>query len=86
MAYSVTFYTIHRYRDGHDSVVSKGEEDRNEEQVKHLKKVNKRLGYKYLGRYKDYHDKYYTLYERKDVSLSTSKRDIIFVVKITKLW
>lgn len=85
MAYLVTMYRIHRHANGHVSVVSECQKSHNEEQVKHLKAVNKEIGYKYVGRFKDNNDNYYTKYERKDEKLSNAERDVIFRVKITKL-
>ena len=53
--------------------------------VKIAKQANKEVGYKYLGRFKDTHGRYYTRYERMAEELSNSEREVIYFVTITKL-
>ena len=49
------------------------------------KQANKEVGYKYVGRFKDTHGRYYTRYERMAEELSNSEREVIYFVTITKL-
>lgn len=53
--------------------------------VKIAKQANKEVGYKYVGRFKDTHGRYYTKYERMAEELSNSEREVIYFVTITKL-
>lgn len=53
--------------------------------VKIAKQANKEVGYKYVGRFKDTHGRYYTKYARMSEELSNSKREVIYFVTITKL-
>lgn len=53
--------------------------------VKIAKQANKEVGYKYVGRFKDTHGRYYTKYARMAEELSNSKREVIYFVTITKL-
>ena len=49
------------------------------------KQVNKEVGYKYVGRFKDTHGNYYTQYARVSKELSNSECKVIYMVTITKL-
>lgn len=49
------------------------------------KQANKEVGYKYVGRFKDTHGRYYTQYELMAEELSNSEREVIYFVTITKL-
>lgn len=53
--------------------------------VKIAKQANKEVGYKYVGRFKDTHGRYYTKYECMAEELSNSEREVIYFVTITKL-
>lgn len=53
--------------------------------VKIAKQANKEVGYKYVGRFKDTHGRYYTRYERMAEELSNSEREVIYFVTITTL-
>lgn len=53
--------------------------------LKLAKQANKEVGYKYVGRFKDTHGRYYTKYVRMAEELSNSEREVIYFVTITKL-
>lgn len=53
--------------------------------VKIAKQANKEVGYKYVGRFKDTHGRYYTKYEHVSNEYSNSEREVIYFVTITKL-
>lgn len=57
----------------------------NENVVKLAKQANKEVGYKYVGRFKDTHGRYYTKYAYVADEFSNSKREVIYFVTITKL-
>lgn len=82
--YQVNMYRIDRYKDGHESTSQGFTKFFNERQVKHIKQVNKQVGYKYLGRFNDRYNNAYSLYERKDEKLSNSEYEVIYRVKIFK--
>ena len=49
------------------------------------KQVNKEVGYKYVGRFKDTHGRYYTKYAYVADEYSNSEREVTYFVTITKL-
>lgn len=49
------------------------------------KQANKEVGYKYVGRFKDTHGRYYTKYANVSEAYSNSEREVIYFVTITKL-
>ena len=53
--------------------------------VKIAKQANKEVGYKYVGRFKDTHGRYYTKYVHMAEELSNSEREVNYFVTITKL-
>lgn len=53
--------------------------------VKIAKQANREVGYKYVGRFKDTHGRYYTQYMRVAEEFSNSEREVIYFVTITKL-
>lgn len=53
--------------------------------VKIAKQANKEVGYKYVGRFKDTHGRYYTKYAHVSNEYSNSEREVIYFVTITKL-
>lgn len=57
----------------------------NENVVNIAKQANKEVGYKYVGRFKDTHGRYYTKYVRMAEELSNSERKVTYFVTITKL-
>lgn len=56
-----------------------------EDVVKIAKQANKEVGYKYVGRFKDTHGRYYTKYAHVSNEYSNSEREVIYFVTITKL-
>lgn len=57
----------------------------NENVVNIAKQANKEVGYKYVGRFKDTHGRYYTKYVRMAEELSNSEREVNYFVTIIKL-
>lgn len=57
----------------------------NENVVKLAKQANKEVGYKYVGRFKDTHGRYYTKYAYVADEFSNSEREVTYFVTITKL-
>ena len=57
----------------------------NENVVKLTKQANKEVGYKYVGRFKDTHGRYYTKYAYVADEFSNSEREVTYFVTITKL-
>lgn len=53
--------------------------------VKIAKQANQEVGYKYVGRFKDTHGRYYIKYEHVSNEYSNSEREVIYFVTITKL-
>lgn len=53
--------------------------------VKIAKQANKEVGYKYVGRFKDTHGRYYTKYAYVADEFSNSEREVTYFVTITKL-
>lgn len=53
--------------------------------VKLTKQANKEVGYKYVGRFKDTHGRYYTKYAYVADEFSNSEREVTYFVTITKL-
>lgn len=53
--------------------------------LKLAKQVNKEVGYKYVGRFKDTQGRYYTKYVHMAEELSNSEREVNYFVTITKL-
>lgn len=49
------------------------------------KQANKEVGYKYVGRFKDTHGRYYTKYAYVADEFSNSEREVTYFVTITKL-
>lgn len=49
------------------------------------KQANKEVGYKYVGRFKDTHGRYYTKYAYVAKEYSTEEREVTYFVTITKL-
>lgn len=52
----------------------------NENVVKLAKQANKEVGYKYVGRFKDTHGRYYTKYAYVADEFSDSEREVIYFV------
>lgn len=53
--------------------------------LKLAKQANKEVGYKYVGRFKDTHGRYYTKYAHAAEEFSNSEREVTYFVTITKL-
>lgn len=49
------------------------------------KQANKEVGYKYVGRFKDTHGRYYTKYAYVADEFSNSEREVTYFVTITRL-
>lgn len=49
------------------------------------KQANKEVGYKYVGRFRDTHGRYYTKYAYVAKEYSNSEREVTYFVTITKL-
>ena len=78
-------YSIYKRTNGHTFWTEIFSKVLNENVVKIAKQANKEVGYKYVGRFKDTHGRYYTRYERMAEELSNSEREVIYFVTITKL-
>lgn len=79
-----TFSTIRKtngdtiQREGFSKVVR-------ENVAKIAKQANKDVGYKYVGRFRDTHGRYYTKYAYVAKEYSNSEREVTYFVTITKL-
>ena len=83
--YLVNTYSVIRQTNG-DTIRHEGfTKVLSENVVKIAKQANKEVGYKYVGRFKDTHGRYYTRYERVSKELSNSECKVIYMVTITKL-
>lgn len=82
--YMLYIYKIRRFANG-QVTSEKVSKVLKESTVKHAKRVNKNVGYKYVGRYKDMYGNYYTQYERKDEKLSDSECEVYYKQIFTKL-
>ena len=69
-------YTIRH--EGFSKVVSK-------KVLELAKQANKEVGYKYVGRFKDTHGRYYNKYAYVADEYSNSEREVTYFVTITKL-
>lgn len=49
------------------------------------KQANKEVGYKYVGRFRDTHGRYYTKYAYVAKEYSNSEREVTYFVTITKI-
>lgn len=56
-----------------------------EKVLKIAKQANKEVGYKYVGRFRDTHGRYYTKYAYVAKEYSNSEREVTYFVTITKL-
>lgn len=56
-----------------------------ENALKLIKKTIKLVGYKYVGRFKDTHGRYYTKYALENEEFSLREREVVYLVTITKL-
>lgn len=83
--YLVNMYSIYRQANGYTFWKKSFSKVLNEKVVKHAKQANKEVGYKYVGRFKDIHGKYYTQYARVAKELSNSECEVIFMQTITTL-
>ena len=78
-------YSIYKRTNGHTFWTESFSKVLSENVVKIAKQANKKVGYKYVGRFKDTHGRYYTRYERMAEELSNSECKVIYMVTITKL-
>ena len=83
--YLVNMYSIYKRTNGQTFWTESFSKVLNENVVKHAKQANKEVGYKYVGRFKDTHERYCTKYARVAEELSNSEREVIYFVTITKL-
>lgn len=82
--YMLDIYKIRRFANG-QVTSEKVSKVLKENTVKHAKRVNKNVGYKYVGRYKDMYGNYYTQYERKDEKSSDPVCEVYYKQIFTKL-
>lgn len=83
--YLVNTYSIYRQTNGYTFWKKSFSKVLNENVVKFAKQANKKVGYKYAGRFKDIQGNYYTQYGRKSEELSTPECEVIYLVTITRL-
>ena len=83
--YLVSAYSTIRKTNG-DTIRHEGFSKVVSEKVSELaKQANKEVGYKYVGRFKDTHGRYYTKYAYVADEFSNSEREVTYFVTITKL-
>lgn len=83
--YLVNTYSTIRKTNG-DTIRHEGFSKVVSEKVLELaKQANKEVGYKYVGRFKDTHGRYYTKYAYVADEFSTEEREVTYFVTITKL-
>ena len=78
-------YSIYKRTNGHTFWTESFSKVLNENVVKHAKQVNKEVGYKYVGRFRDTHGRYYNKYAYVADEYSKSEREVTYFVTITKL-
>ena len=83
--YLVSTYSTIRKTNG-DTIRHEGFSKVAGEKVSELaKQVNKEVGYKYVGRFRDTHGRYYTKYAYVADEYSNSEREVTYFLTITKL-
>lgn len=83
--YLVDIYTIRRYANGQITSEKGFSNVLKESTVKLVKQACKKIGYKYIGCYKDIYGNYYTQYEREEVEQSSSECRVSYKQIFTKL-
>jgi hypothetical protein len=83
--YLVNIYSVIRQTNG--DIFRNGDLSKvlSENALKLIKKTIKLVGYKYVGRFKDTHGRYYTKYALVNDEFSLLEREVIYLVTITKL-